>query len=311
MKRLSNGYLLIAVLFLFSSCARILNNRVQKVSVTTSKNVKVIAVDKALWTDTGHARRVFHTLRRKPPLVISVEVNDSIQKTVSLRACNSIAYWYNIMGNYGLGMLLDRDHPKRYGYPAHNYITSNDTGIIVRRFAPVRKGTVNFLGSLPVLHSFHMRDVNGKYSSGGVLGIEAGLEFFYKDDRYLSVTTGAATDRFGEYFGPGYYQSGKAFYGDVRNNHVVGSFDLGYGISLLQLNWGKHTLGDTIKIEQRLKNKLLGLSLSMQYRLGKYFRLGLLYQPGILNLRNKVGIDYQHHLSFQLIWKLPLRRMYE
>jgi hypothetical protein len=58
----------------------------------------------------------------------------------------------------------------------------------------------------------------------------------------------------------------------------------------------------------QFKNIGFGLSLSAQYRLGHYFKMGVLYQPNIINTSLKPTVDYQYYISFNLIWKIPIRK---
>ncbi|HWI90597.1 MAG TPA: hypothetical protein VNT20_04940 [Flavisolibacter sp.] len=73
-----------------------------------------------------------------------------------------------------------------------------------------------------------------------------------------------------------------------------------------QLTW-KRIYNDSAKKTETVKNRGAGLSLSAQYRLGNYFRLGLLYQPVLFNVNNKTSIGYQHFTSFSLAWEVPMK----
>ena len=160
----------------------------------------------------------------------------------------------------------------------------------------------------PFFNDFSIRSPQGAYHTNGIFGLEASWEVFYKKDRYISLSAGAATsnapvDRFGK----GYIQSADNLYASIRANRVIGSFDIGYGISLSEPVWVQHTLGDTVNLDRSFKNTALGLSLSAQYRLGNYFRMGVLYQPGILSANLSPALHYQHYISVSFIWKLPLK----
>ncbi|MEO6454941.1 MAG: hypothetical protein ABIN97_12745 [Ginsengibacter sp.] len=299
------------VALVFSSCATILNGPVQKVFITPGRNIKVISVDKVTAVDSTEigidAPTAYYIVRSKNPLKVNIQI-DSIKKTILLKQKNSFAYWFNIYCNYGIGMLADKDNAKRYAYTARNYLTVKDTSIKIFRFAPIKKGTINLSLSVPFTTIFNIKSITNQYKSAGFFGLETGLDYFFIDNHYLSVNMGAATDRFGEYLGKGYFETGSVLFTSVRNNNIVGSFDLGYGLNFSQLKWSKQTIGDTTKIEQSVINKGFGLSLSAQYRLGNYFRLGVLYEPGILNTSSKPVFGYQHYISFNLTWKLSLRK---
>jgi hypothetical protein len=286
---------------LLSSCATLLNSPVQKISISSDRKIHVVSVDQAVLTDgTGS----YYVPRSNNPVIVKLQI-DSTEKTIALTPKSSFAYWFNIYCNYGIGMLVDKDNPKRYGYARRNYFKLQDSTIKRVRFAPIKKGTVNLSLSLPFTTIFNAQTTDNHRNSAGLLGLEAGVDYFYRDNKYLSINVGTATDRVGEYFGPGYVQTATTRFTSLRNNHVVGSFDLGYGINVSRPRWTIHTLGDTIKIDESVKSIGLGLSLSAQCRVGNYFRLGMLYQPNLWNTSFKPSFNYQHYISLNLVWKLP------
>lgn len=254
-----------------------------------------------------NATRAYYIPRSNQPLKVNLQI-DSTHKTILLTPKHSFAYWYNIASNYGIGMLVDKDNVKSYGYPKRNYLTLQDTLIRRYNFAPTKKGTINLCLSFPFTTFFNIKAFDNQYKSEGFFGLEAGLDYFYLDNSYLSIDFGAATDRVGEYIGTGYIQAANVVYSSLRNNKIVGSFDFGYGINVSQLNWTQQTIGDTIKINHSITNTELGVSLSAQYRVGNYFRLGILYQPSLLNVDFKSSFNYQHYLSLNLTWKFPVFR---
>ena len=161
---------------------------------------------------------------------------------------------------------------------------------------------------VPFTTVFNIIDSSGKYNSAGIFGLEAGADFFYRNNAYLSVNIGAATDVFAEHIGLGYYEAGNTFYASVKNNNVAGRFDLGYGISLSKFKWTKISVDSFNTFYKSKKNINIGLSLSAQYRLGNTFRLGMLYQPGLINTNFKPAVNYQHYISLNCIWKLTIKK---
>ena len=293
--------IIIGFLTLLSSCATLLNHPVQKINISSDKKIQVVSVEKAVSADGIGS---YYIPRSNNPLIVKLQI-DSTQKTITLTPKSSFAYWFNIYCNYGIGMLVDKDNPKRYAYSPRNHFKLKDSTIKIVRFAPINKGTVQLSLSLPFTTIFNVQAIDKHHNSVGLFGLEAGVDYFYRDNKYLSINAGAAIDRVGEYFGPGYVQTATTLFTSLRNNHVVRSFDLGYGINVSRPKWTIQTLGDTIKINESVKSIGLGLSLSAQYRVGNYFRLGMLYQPNLLNTSFKPLFNYQHYISLNLIWKLP------
>lgn len=303
--------ILILLLLILSSCATILNSPVQKIIISTDKNIRVVSVDRVTVTDSSfmdvNATRAYYIPRSNQRLKVNLQI-DSTHKTLLLTSKHSFAYWYNIASNGGIGMLVDKDNLKQFAYPKRSYLALQDTGIKRFNFASIEKGTINLSLSLPFTTAFNVNAFDKKYKSAGIFGFEAGLDYFYQDNNYLSMDFGVGSDKFGEYFGPGYIQTADVIYSSLRNNRIIGCFDFGYGINVSQLKWVQQTIGDTIKINHLIKNTKLGLSLSAQYRLGTYFRLGVLYQPILINADFKSSFNYQHYLSLNLTWRLPIYR---
>jgi hypothetical protein len=290
---------------LLSSCATVLNKPVQKVFIATDKNLTVTSVERAVIIDSSLSlAAIYYVPRSNKPLIVHIKAGSN-ETSVKLKPTNSFAYWFNIIENYGIGMLVDKDNVERYGYPARNYLYASGDSINISRFAPIEKGSINLSLSPTLMNSFDMKAPNKQYYSGGVFGLEAGVEYFYQRNKYLSFNTGAATTVFGEYIGSGSYETGNVLFASVKNNFIAGRFDFGYGVNLSKLTWQKR-YNDTAKLGESVKNTGAGFSLSSQYRIGNYFRIGALYQPVLFNIRNGPVISYQHFLSLNLIWKLPL-----
>jgi hypothetical protein len=312
--RYTGLFLLLMPLLLLYSCATFLNKPVQKIFISTDAKVKILSVEKALAIDSSYlgkpATKAYFIPRGKKSLTVTVQVDSTIQH-LSLKPKNSFAYWLNIPENYGIGMLADKDNVKRYDYPIRNYLKAKDSMVERTRFCPIEKGSINFSLSLPFINMFDVKTRNTNYRSGGPFGVEGGIEYFYKQNRYLSINTGAATDAFGEYwlFDSGYFDHNTAWFTAFRNNHVVGSFDFGYGIHLSQLKWTRQ-FGDSSKKTLSVKNVAMGPAFSSQYRVGNYFKIGVLYQPMFIDIRSRSFTKYQHYLSFAAIWKLPLKRKF-
>jgi len=294
----------------FSSCATLLNGPAQDIQIATNERIRRVSIENALFVDSPArepaASGTYLVRRSHETLVIHIQL-DSGEKIIRIRPHNSFAYWLNIY-SYGLGMLVDKDHPKRYAYRRWNYLALKDTAKTLRRFAPVPKGTARFSLSAPLFNSFSLKSPEGRSSPIGLIGMEAGFDYFYKPDRYISLSAGVGSSVFGDHIGKGYYTKGDAVFGSIRNNHVIGSFDLGYGLSFSNLLWSKVTIGDTVNLDRSVRSTGIGFSLSAQYRLGKYFRIGILYQPTLLTPNLSPSFNYQHYISAGLAWRWAIKR---
>lgn len=112
------------VLLFCSSCATIFNKQTTHVYLIAKTPIKVV-MDKDTLTSVKN-RVTLIVPRQKAPIEITV-FNDTISKKITLNSKNSFAYWYNIYANYGIGMLIDKDNPKRYAYPKQVYVPMDTT----------------------------------------------------------------------------------------------------------------------------------------------------------------------------------------
>ena len=279
------------------------------IHIAADQKVRRVSVDNALFSDSmaqGPKHSDTYLVRRnRKTLLIHVQL-DSGEKIIRIPPHNSVAFWLNV-DNYGIGMLFDKKNPKRYGYRRWNYLRLNDTGITLGRFAPIPKGTMRFTISVPLVNAFSLKSPEGRSTPAGPLGLEAGIDYFYNRDRYLSVSLGAGSSVFVDHIGNGYYNTGHTFFSSIRNNNVIGSFDLGYGLSFSDLLWSKITIGDTINRNRSVRSWGIGPSLSLQYRIGNYFRFGLLYQPTLFSVNGPQSFGYQHYIAAGIAWKWPGR----
>jgi len=296
-----------AIPVFFTSCATLLNGPAQNIRIATDEHIRRVSVENALFEDSFARQReepgTYLVRRSNKTLVMHIQL-DSGEKIIRILPHNSLAYWLNIE-NYGIGMLVDKDHPKRYGYRCWTYLLLKDTAIMLRRFAPVPKGTTRFFLSVPLINSFSSKSPEGRSTQTGPFGLEAGVDYFYKKDHYISFSAGAGSSVFGHYFGKGYFTTAHTFFGSIRNSHVIGSFDLGYGLSFSDLHWSKVTFGDTVNLDRSARSTGIGCSLSAQYRLSRCLRFGILYQPTLLTANLTPSFNYQHYISVGLAWRWP------
>jgi hypothetical protein len=303
----------IAISVLLSSCATILNGPAQNIQIAKDEKIKRVSIYNAFFADSiareSTGSGIYLVRRSYATLFIHVQL-DSAEKIIRIQPHNSFAFWLNIE-NYGIGMLVDKNNPKRYGYRRWNYLALKDTALMLRRFAPVPKGTMYFsLTVPPLLNSFSLKSPEGQSTPAGPLGLEAGVGYFYKTDHYISLSAGTGTSAFVDHIGNGYYNMGQIFFGSIRNNHVIGSFDLGYGLSFSDLLWAKMKVTNinTVSLDRSVRSNGIGFSLSAQYRLSKYFRFGILYQPTLFSTNSPSSFSYQHYISASFAWRWPFKR---
>jgi hypothetical protein len=302
--------LLFALPLYLSSCATLFNGPAMNIHIATDEKIKRISVENALYPD-DIAREpkdpgTYMVRRDHETLVIHAQL-DSGEKVIRIKPHLSAAFWFNLE-NYGIGMLVDMTKPERYGYRRWYYLALRDTAIILRRFSPVPKGTVSVSLSVPLINTFSLTSPGGRSSPAGPLGLGAGIDYFYKTNRYISLSIGAATSVFTDHIGVGYYNTANIIFSSIRIGHTIGSFDLGYGLSFSKLLWSKVTIGDTVNMDRSVSSFGIGFSFSTQYRLSRYLRLSILYQPTLFSPNSPQPFSYQHYLAAGFTWTWPLIR---
>ncbi len=78
----------------------------------------------------------------------------------------------------------------------------------------------------------------------------------------------------------------------------MGSFDIGYGLAFSGMDAIRNDyVHDTIVYSRSLTTLAVGLSLSLQYRIGNTVRVGVLYQPSFWSPTLSPGFYYQHYVA--------------
>lgn len=294
-----------------SSCATILNGPAQKIRIASEKDVTDVRVERSLPADSlalpmGNTAS-YIVPRSSGSLIIHYRVDDTAEKTLSVRPRNSLAFWINISLTYGIGLLIDWNNPKRYSYPAWTYLKANDSAISHHWFPSTPKHTLRLSLTYSPVNMLSLWSPKGRSVTGGPFGFEAGLDYFYKKDRYVSMTAGAGTNAAPvDHIGLGYYDLTDALYANIRNNYAIGTIDLGYGLNIIDYEWTRITQTRTATLRTSANTVALGLSLAAQCRISYFFRIGLLYQPDLINTTRSPVSNYQHYIAVQLCWKLPL-----
>lgn len=117
---------------LLASCASVLNRPYTSITVHTDRPAKVVGPVLSQSTIRNTATLVVP--REPEPLPLRV-VSDSSERQVVVHPFNSFSYYANLFCNGGIGMLVDKHHPRRYGYPRHIYLDASDTAKTYSRWA--------------------------------------------------------------------------------------------------------------------------------------------------------------------------------
>lgn len=305
---------ILTISLLLVSCATFTNQEWTKSTINTTEPTRIVFRNDTIKTLRNKAKL---TLERKNAPIEVVAITDSLKKKVTINAINSFGYWANIPCNLGIGMLIDRNNPKRYTYPQRIYLNSIDT--INRYFSYEQgnnKGQLLLHLSLPYINSFQLTPVNENTKNNtGFYGISLGLDYFYTRNQYVNISASGVMD----FFAPagavdiwGEYELMSSAYLSLSNNHKIKRFSLGYGLSYVENTWDFRNYGgdETVPTREPVKktNNALGLVFSSYFQATPHFYIGVIYRPTFLRLNIDPTFKYEHLISIDFAWKIRLKK---
>ncbi|MGB1231140.1 MAG: hypothetical protein ACPG5M_02760 [Winogradskyella sp.] len=161
-------YSLLVLLFLFSSCATLLNTKETKVNIYAPKNTNVTLNNETQNVDNAIVK--LHPKRSKDSLKLRLS-NDSISTDFSFKRRLSGMFYLNLFQTYGLvGMLIDLTNDKRFTYKRNLRFeldaVNNSFYISDKKLHPLTKNTT-FIYTSPLraldVFSQPMLTIGGEY----------------------------------------------------------------------------------------------------------------------------------------------------
>jgi hypothetical protein len=282
---------------LIISCKSIKQKPFQLVKISTDKEIDIVAIGAS---DSAarlykNVRGLYWVRRSQQPLNIKLKMADSF-KTVVLKP-----------GRWPAGLIA----PGLQAFPSKVYIGKEDTSVYLSRYPQEKKGRLRYYFAPVLINNFSLHTPSGQYNNNpGILGFENGIDYFTKHNRYFSVFVGMATDVLPlpiDYFGAYVKENANTIYAGLRNNYVLGRFDVGYGVSFNYFKYD-YKIYDTTYRSGSLNRFGFGPSLVAQFRFNNVVRIGVTYQPSLLDFKAAPLFNYQHFLSVNVIIKTPERR---
>jgi hypothetical protein len=301
----------------FCSCATLLNDSNTRIKVNTTSPAKITVQNDVYSTQNN--RKSIYPARSKNELLLTIST-DSITKTIRLKSKNSGWYYYNIIGNYGLGMLIDRRNPKRYSYPKEIFINTNDTSTTYKNIRVLqmedREKKFFTTVSMPHINSFQMKpNAESQKINTGFWGFSLGVEYYYKKHKSMAIKANTVTDFFlpipaaVDLFGE--HQSLSSSYLSFTDNWQKKRFLLGYGLSFAKNTW-RLTYIDRFDPPPPTRDPVkkshysLGLIGNSYYQLGKHFNLGLIYRPSFIRFGVDDSFRYEHLISVDFLYRFRI-----
>lgn len=171
---------ILSTLLLCSSCASILNRKEVNVKIYAPDSTKVVFNNQTQSTNDGEI--IISPKRSKDSLRFTLK-NDTISTDFSVKRKISGWFFFNILHNYGLGMLVDLTNDKRFTYKNRfNFkidCISNEFYISNEKVIPFKKGDFFvYTSPLSAIDVFSIPTVT------------LGGEYFYLDDMSISAEYG-------------------------------------------------------------------------------------------------------------------------
>jgi len=321
-------YLLIVFVLTLTSCATVLNRRSYDVMVFSNVGDAKVQI-----FDTTYNLPAKISLRRSNKDLDIKLISDTLTNNYTVKSSPNPTFIY---GNLlwlevsPAAYIIDFTNQKRFYYGRSIYLDSNDTNRVIRppvlrgcynyysKAYPTHKGQINLVLSLPWINSFYLQPQNERSKSNtGFWGISAGVEYYYKDYKYISLTASAVSD----FFMPvpaavdiyGEYELMSSTYLSISDNYKFKRFTIGYGLNYSRNIWDFKNFDyfdPPLSSRDPIKrtNESLGLTLNVYHQLAEHLFVGLIYRPTFLIVNPTVEFKYEHLLSLDFAWKFRLKK---
>jgi hypothetical protein len=305
--------------FLLSSCATILNNRTVQMDITTSEPARVVHTNDTLHTVKN--RLTINVLRQKEPVHLTI-IGDSMTKSVDIDSKTSPVFLLNAYPPFWPGFWVDWKNPKRYTYPRSIHFDLSEGGSQVTSLGlPTGKGLWQLQLSLPYINSFLLRpEMESVKNNFGFMGIGVGLEYYYKERRFINLSASVAINFLLPFPAPidysGEVEMASTSFVSLTQNHKINRFSFGYGLTFGSNNWAWRYIDrfeppPPTRAEAERSHEVLGLAFPVSFQRRKRFYFGMVYRPTFLRISTKKTFGYEHLISIDFGWKIRMgKRQY-
>ena len=185
------------------------------------------------------------------------------------------------------------------------------------KIMPYQKGDIRLDIKLPHINYLAFKPDN-KFRDAeiGFNGYGIGFEYNYKENKFLETNLSFVLTfelPFPAVVDAEYNKILTSSYISITDNLIVKRFTFGYGLSYAANSWKEWTRDfDQIDLpttsSKVYTNTNLGLCINTYYRIGKTLHLGIIYQPGLINLNASPQLIYEHSISMEVNWRIRLNK---
>ncbi len=309
-----------------TSCATIISKKEYNLRVLSHEDNMKAVINDSIYTLPAKVK----VKRSKEDLKITL-IGDTLRRDFTVKSSPSPEFVYGnlvFMQACPIGYAVDFTTQKRFYYGRKVNLDRNAPDSIIeprilRRWNnyfskkyTTPKGTWAFTASIPYANGFYQQPKNEPAKDQyGFFGTSIGMEYYYKDDRFVKVTTGAyidfevpvpvPLDRFDS------YETMSAYNLLLTDNHKFNRFSFGYGLNYTIHSWRmvNHDWEFPSNDEEpRAKDShSFGLTANAYYQVINGLSVGLVYSPTFYNVFPKGGASYQHVISFDVMYRLPFK----
>ncbi|WP_417352995.1 hypothetical protein [Flavobacterium alkalisoli] len=312
--------LAVIVLISLTSCATITNKRTYPLKVNTNAQNATVKIYDSIYTTPAEVK----VKRSIKPLEITLNY-DTISRVYKAKSrLTSKAYAFNLIVTplYPESLLVDVVSQKGFYYGNELFLDINDTldkAIKLpqrkKRDITWNKNSINIDISIPYVNGFLFQPEGEGIQRGlGFFGISTGVEYFYKNNKFVKLNVGGITNFDLPFPVPitndGDVETFTSVYTTLTDNYQLKRFSLGYGLSYTNNRW-HYNYGDDNYTNEKNKNeksKNIGLSLNAYYDFGKTFHVGFIYNPTLVSVYPQTELLYQHTISFEILWKIRIKK---
>lgn len=316
---------LLAVYTYLSSCATILRKQHQTVYVNCSDREAEIFV--------GDIDSVFHapfylTVKRsKEELIFQVLHEGQTAETFYLQPALSNEFLFlNLFAIQGapIAYAIDLTNPRRFDYGEFVFLNLKDTTRVLltpkaqkrRRYwnedFTRRRGAFDLHFGLPYVNGFNLLPEGQSIKvNTGFWGLGIGLSYYYHPTKYLHLSVVGASDFFvpvpAAVTPPDKGEVMNTIYVELSHFSNVKRFELGAGLCLARNSWRYYDETDPDEpISTSHRHNAVGAVFSAFHRMGRNFSTGFVYRPTFWQVHPNISQKYEHLISFEFRWNVPL-----
>jgi hypothetical protein len=306
--------LLIGLCLCWASCATLFNSPNTAVYVRSAKGTQV-TVDCVTKTIPVKGAETF-VVNRSPDSLLITLTKDSIVKEVKIKSLPSRTGYFNVF-NLGLGFLKDRKSLERYTYPKMLWIPVDEPGNSYYTQNPARKRMWGLHITVPMFNSVYYRFSSGKDQVEVLpFGFTFGLNYGTSPYNYWSFEAGGSMNfDIMENFSDTVTEHPHFIaFANVRKNHLIGAFTLGYGLEVSYYHWESYDMvrngSERIKTAESIYRTTGAGPVFAAYFSPGILAVGIKYHTQFLSYNNQLMFRYGHIISLEAQLSFPLKRKF-